>query len=53
MAKFVERISNSPGGGFLIPFGRFFNTVTAMVGDYTGFNAGKHVLSKVYKREKA
>ena len=51
MAKYIERFSNSPGGGFLIPFGRFFNTVTAMVGDYTGFNAAKHVLGKVYKKE--
>jgi len=51
MAKYIERFSNSPGGGFLIPFGRFFNTVTAMVGDYSTFNAGKHLIGKVYKRE--
>ncbi len=51
MAKYIERFSNSPGGGFLIPFGRFFNTVTAMVGDYTAFNAGKHVLGKIYKKQ--
>jgi len=43
VAKNVERFSNSAGGGFLIPFGRFFNTVTAMAGDYSGFNAMKHV----------
>tara|TARA_R100001440_G_scaffold46620_2_gene66306 strand:+ start:5733 stop:9263 length:3531 start_codon:yes stop_codon:yes gene_type:complete len=42
VAKNVERFSNSAGGGFLIPFGRFFNTVTAMAGDYSGFNAIKH-----------
>lgn len=49
IAKNVERFSNSAGGGFLIPFGRFFNTATAMFGDYSGFNALKHVTSRVYK----
>lgn len=51
LAKFVERFSNSPGGGFLIPFGRFFNTATAMLGDYTPFNSAKHIIGKAYKRE--
>lgn len=49
IAKNVEKFSNSAGGGFLIPFGRFFNTATAMFGDYSGFNALKHVTSRVYK----
>ena len=49
IAKNIERFSNSAGGGFLIPFGRFFNTATAMLGDYSGFNALKHVTSRVYK----
>jgi len=49
IAKNVEKFSNSAGGGFLVPFGRFFNTATAMLGDYSGFNAFKHVTSKVYK----
>ena len=51
IAKFVERISNSPGGGFLIPFGRFFNTATAFLGDYTMFNATKHVVGKAFLRD--
>ena len=49
IAKNIERFSNSAGGGFLIPFGRFFNTATAMLGDYSGFNALKHVTTSVGK----
>ena len=51
IAKFVERVSNSPGGGFLIPFGRFFNTATAFLGDYTMLNATKHVVGKAFLRD--
>ena len=49
VAKNIERFSNSAGGGFLVPFGRFFNTATAMLGDYSGFNALKHVTTSVGK----
>ena len=51
VAKFVEKFSNSPGGGFLIPFGRFFNTATAFLGDYTMLNATKHVVGKAFMRD--
>ncbi len=43
MAKQIEALSNSAGGGILIPFGRFFNAATATLGDYTGFNALRHL----------
>ena len=49
VAKQVERFSNSAGGGFLLPFGRFFNTATATFGDYTGFNAFKHIVGHGFK----
>tara|TARA_R110001599_G_C12267440_1_gene661023 strand:- start:42 stop:3509 length:3468 start_codon:yes stop_codon:yes gene_type:complete len=48
-AQAVERFSNAAGGGFLIPFGRFFNTATAAIGDYSSFNALKHVVAKGFK----
>jgi len=51
IAKTIERFSNSPGGGFLIPFGRFFNSATAFLGDYTMFNATKHVVGKAFMRD--
>ena len=51
IAKTIERFSNSPGGGFLIPFGRFFNSATAFVGDYTMLNAAKHVVGKAFMRD--
>ena len=49
MAKQVEKISNSAGGGMLIPFGRFFNAATATLGDYTGFNALRHLTFRTSK----
>ena len=49
MAKIVESISNSAGGGILVPFGRFFNTATATLGDYTGFNALRHITFRAYE----
>jgi len=51
IAKTIEKFSNSPGGGFLIPFGRFFNSATAFLGDYTMFNATKHVVGKAFMRD--
>lgn len=49
IAKGVERFSNSAGGGFVLPFGRFFNTATATLGDYSGFNAARHIVYNGYK----
>ena len=49
MAKQVEKVSNSAGGGMLIPFGRFFNAATATLGDYTGFNALRHLTFRTSK----
>jgi len=43
MAKGIEKVSNSSGGGFLLPFGRFFNTATATLGDITMVNAVRHI----------
>ena len=49
MAKQIEKISNSAGGGMLLPFGRFFNAATATLGDYTGFNALRHLTFRTSK----
>lgn len=46
IAKFVERLSANPVGGYAIPFGSFFNTSMATLGDYTGFNAIKHLTAR-------
>ena len=35
LAGFIEEARNIPGVGLLVPFGRFFNTATAFLGDYT------------------
>tara|TARA_R110000822_G_scaffold108820_1_gene238480 strand:- start:69 stop:3671 length:3603 start_codon:yes stop_codon:yes gene_type:complete len=43
MAKHIETVSNAKGSGFLLPFGRFFNTATATLGDITMVNAVRHV----------
>ena len=48
-AQAVEKFSNSAGGGFLVPFGRFFNTATSVLGDYSSFNALKHVVSNGFQ----
>ena len=53
MAQQVESFSNSSYGGFLVPFGRFFNTSMAMLGDYTGFNALRYVTAAAYKKDKS
>tara|TARA_B110000908_G_C10211069_1_gene430262 strand:- start:53 stop:1657 length:1605 start_codon:yes stop_codon:yes gene_type:complete len=37
-ARGVEAISRNKVGGYIVPFGKFFNTATAMVGDYSGMN---------------
>ena len=38
-ARFIETVSADKAGGYLIPFGKFFNTSMAMMGDYSGVNA--------------
>lgn len=43
VAKNIERFSNQAGTGLLLPFGRFFNSATATLGDYSSFNALKHL----------
>jgi hypothetical protein len=46
VAKAVEAISSHSYGGFVVPFGRFFNTSIAFLGDTTGINAFRWVLKK-------
>lgn len=46
VAKAIENISSHSYGGFVIPFGRFFNTSTAFLGDATGVNALRYVMKK-------
>ena len=47
-AKFMEKVSNDTVGGFIIPFGRFFNTSVATLGDFSMVNAIRHA-SKIKK----
>jgi len=47
VAKFIEKVSTTPGLGFLVPFGQFFNTSLAMLGDYSGVNAAKHLIGRI------
>jgi len=35
-AKFIEKVSNSSSTGWVLPFGRWFNTSTAFISDYSG-----------------
>lgn len=51
MGKTVERASSDPMLGYLIPFGRFFNTSMATMGDYSMVNAARHVLKKAMGKE--
>ena len=43
LADKVEGISNAPGLGFLLPFGRFFNTATETVANFSTLGALYHV----------
>ena len=47
VAKIAEQVSSNSIGGFIIPFGRFFNSSMAMMGDYTMINAIRHVMKRV------
>lgn len=43
VADAVEKYSNKAGTGLLLPFGRFFNTATATLGDHLPLNALRHI----------
>lgn len=45
-AKILEGSSRSPIFGYAIPFGSFMNTAFATLGDYSGFNAVKHLTAR-------
>lgn len=45
-AKGIEAASKNPVGGYAIPFGSFMNTALATLGDYSGFNAVKHLTAR-------
>lgn len=51
MANVVEWASSNSVLGYAVPFGRFFNTATAVVGDYTGVNFLRHIGKRVFRRE--
>ena len=45
-AKLIEQASNQQALGYAIPFGRFFNTATATLGDFSMVNAVRHAAKK-------
>ena len=47
IAHTIEKVSSNAVGGYMVPFGKFFNTATATIGDYSGFNAMYHIIGKV------
>lgn len=47
IARGVEGFSRNSAGGYIIPFGKFFNTATAMLGDYSGANLAIYTARKV------
>lgn len=49
-AKAIEEISNTPGIGLMIPFGRFFNNTMATLGDYSGLNLGVHIANRAFNK---
>ena len=42
----IEKFSQAPVGGIMIPFGRFFNNTMAMAGDFSGVNLARHLIGK-------
>lgn len=46
LAREVERMSNTPGIGMLIPFGQFFNNALATLGDFSGINLAYHFMKR-------
>lgn len=51
MATAVESVSNNAMSGYAVPFGRFFNTATALLGDVTGANFGRHLAKRAFNKE--
>lgn len=52
VAHIVENISNSPFFGYAVPFGRFFNTSVALLGDFSMVNWGRHLVKKGLGKER-
>lgn len=50
-ASLIETLSNNAALGYAVPFGRFFNTATATLGDYTGMNFVRFIGKKAFKRD--
>jgi hypothetical protein len=48
LAKEIERMSNTPGIGMLIPFGQFMNNALNTVADYSGLGLLYHGLKRGY-----
>lgn len=51
MAGVIEWMSSNSVVGYAVPFGRFFNTATAAVGDYTGVNFIRHLGKRAFGRD--
>ena len=49
-AKFVETVSNTPGLGTILPFGRFFNNVVATAYQWSFLSAPETLLKPMFKR---
>ena len=49
-AKFVETVSNTPGLGTILPFGRFFNNVVATAYQWSFLSAPETILKPMMKR---
>lgn len=49
-AKFVETVSNTPGLGTILPFGRFFNNVVATAYQWSFLSAPETLLKPMIKR---
>tara|TARA_R110000803_G_C11986931_1_gene321455 strand:+ start:1596 stop:5192 length:3597 start_codon:yes stop_codon:yes gene_type:complete len=45
-ARMIEQITNKSFVGYVVPFGSFFNTTVATMGDLTGVNAARFFLKK-------
>ena len=50
MAKLTETISNTPGFGTILPFGRFFNNVLATAYQWSPLAAPELLMKPFYKR---
>ena len=46
VAKAIEKSSQNAIGGYLIPFGKFFNTATAAIGDYSALNLFRYTINR-------